>query len=224
MTYRDIPRISNSDLTAFKHTLFGMDYKVPQKAFAFGNALHELILEPHLSHSLPKEVDPELVQLLAGKVRQDRFCKWYLQFSRKEKVQLWECQNTGLLLKSKLDVVYKGATIIDFKSTSAKSYHQFVESFQRYDYDRQAAFYLDSIQGKRFIFIGVQKKSPYGLFYFEADSPFIRQGRKKYQALLRKWKEVQAINCIEYNKTGCSKYSDGNMPVVQVMPYSTSSL
>ena len=55
---------------------------------------------------------------------------------------------------------------------------------------RQAAFYLDSINAKRFVFVGIAKKAPHGLFIFEPDRDFIQAGRQKYRALLRKWKEV----------------------------------
>jgi hypothetical protein len=78
---------------------------------------------------------------------------------------------------------------VDLKTTSQTSYERFVKSCLDYDYDRQAAFYLDSVGAKRFIFIGIAKKSPHGLYFFEADRDFIAGGRKKYQALLRKWRE-----------------------------------
>ena len=45
--YRQIPAISNSDLTEYKHYLFGRKFRKPQKAFEFGSILHETILEPH---------------------------------------------------------------------------------------------------------------------------------------------------------------------------------
>lgn len=192
--YRNIPRISNSDLTAFKNKLFGIDFKIPEKAFAFGSAFHQLVLEPQVSHALPQEIDIALLQRLAGKVRQHRMCKWYMQFSRKENIQFFTDPDTGLECKSKLDIVYKDKTIIDFKTTSARDYRSFIATAQSYDYDRQAAFYVDSlsrdVKAKKFIFIGIQKIKPYDLFYFEPDAPFIDMGRKKYKALLRKWKEI----------------------------------
>ena len=42
--YRQIPAISNSDLTEFRNYLFGRPNFKPQKAFGFGSALHEMIL------------------------------------------------------------------------------------------------------------------------------------------------------------------------------------
>lgn len=197
MDYRSLPRISNSDLTSFRNHLFGYPDKKPVKAFAFGSALHELILEPNTILDLPDaDIDLGLIQHLAGKVRDDRFCKWALQFSRKEVVRLWDCPTTGLPLKSKLDIVHKNRIIIDIKSTSQRTYAGFRASCDQYDYDRQAAFYLDSVgipplggKGGRFVFVGVQKVVPHGLFVFNTatEPPFIDNGRRKYRALLREW-------------------------------------
>ena len=193
--YHSIPRISNSDLTRFKNQLFGKDEKRPEKAFAFGTAFHELVLEPKAIHSLPKEMDVALLQRLVSQVRQNAFCQWYLQFSQKENIVLFDDPDTGLGCKSKLDVVYKNRTIIDFKTTSARDYTSFLATCTAYDYDRQAAFYLDSIGGKRFVFVGVQKCKPFQLFFFEATTKpaFIQLGQKKYKALLRKWKETNGL-------------------------------
>ncbi len=118
--------------------------------------------------------------------------RWYLQYSRKEQVELFTDPDTGLACKSKLDVLYRRHTVLDFKTTSTRSLSEFVEKCSEYDYDRQAAFYLDAVGGKRFIFVGIQKIKPHALFYFEATAAngFVEYGRKKYKALLRKWKEV----------------------------------
>ena len=191
MDYRSLPRISNSDLTAFRNHLFGYPDRKPIKAFAFGSALHELVLEPNTILQLPDQsLDLALIQQLARQVQCNRFCKWALQFSRKEVVQLWQCPITGLPLKSKLDIVHKKRIIVDIKSTSQRTEAGFRLSCYQYDYDRQAAFYLDSIGAKRFILIGVQKTSPFNLFHFDATAEpgFIDSGRKKYRALLREWK------------------------------------
>lgn len=188
MDYRSLPRISNSDLTEFKHFIFGEVQYKPVNAFAFGSALHELILEPHTICNIP-DVDLALVQHLASAARNNRFLSWMLQFSKKEVVVLWTDEATGLELKSKIDINHKGTIVADVKSTSCKSLADFLRSAEKYDYDRQAAFYLDAVGGKKFVFIVVQKKIPYNIWVIEyhTDSEFIRSGRKKYKALLREW-------------------------------------
>ena len=190
-TYRQIPAISNSDLTDFKNYLFGRKFRKPQKAFDFGSVLHETILEPKNEIVIPDSVDMELINRLTKKVREDKFCKWILQFAGKERINLFTDPITDLRCKSKLDLVYKNSLIVDLKTTGQTTYEAFLQSCFDYDYDRQAAFYLDSIGGKRFVFVGIQKKAPYDLFFFDAskEKNFIETGRKKYKALLRKWKE-----------------------------------
>jgi hypothetical protein len=204
MDYRSIPRISNSDLTEFKNFIFNQASPMPSKALTFGSTLHELILEPDASNQIdrivPDGVDLTLIHKLAAQVRTDKFCKWALQFSKKESVQLWEDEATGLLLKSKLDLLHRNRLVIDLKSTSQRDYASFLKSLTTYDYDRQAAFYLDSIGSQantrpRFMFIGVQKVKPYNIWTveYQEGGSFILSGRKKYQALLREWKRRKEL-------------------------------
>ncbi len=194
MDYYSIRRISNSDLTAFKHKLLGMPQKLPTKAISFGIALHTLLLEPQKLEELLADVDEGLLNRLAGAVLADKQCRWYLRYSRKEQVELFEDAHTGLPCKAKLDIIYRRSTVLDFKTTSARTPHEFAAKCLQYDYDRQAAFYLDAIGGKWFIFVGTQKVKPFRLFHLEATARpgFVEYGRKKYQALLRKWKEVHS--------------------------------
>jgi hypothetical protein len=191
--YRQIPAISNSDLTEFRNYLFGRPNSKPQKAFDFGTALHEMILEPKKLIQAPEHVDMDLVQHLNKQVRTDKFCQWILQFASKEQVHLFTDSSTVLPCKTKLDLNFKNRLIVDLKTTSQTNYERFVKSCLEYDYDRQAAFYMDSIGAKRFVFVGIAKKSPHGLYIFEPNRDFIEGGRKKYKALLRKWKEYDYV-------------------------------
>jgi hypothetical protein len=195
MHYRSLPRISNSDLTEFRKIVLpqrGDGQPLPTKAFSFGAALHELVLEPHVIKALP-DVDLQLCMMLARRVRADPFCAWVLQFSAKEQIQLWQDETTGLALKSKLDIVHRSRLVVDIKTTSQRNYAAFVRSCYHYDYDRQAAFYMDSVGAngtatRRFRFVAVQKVKPFDIWHYEATPDFIASGRKKYTALLREWK------------------------------------
>lgn len=138
-------------------------------------------------------MDVQLVQHLSQQVRADKFCQWVLQFASKEQVHLFTEANTQLDCKTKLDLNYRNRLIIDLKTTIQPNCERFVKSCLDYDYDRQAAFYLDSVRASRFVFVGSAKKAPHGLYLFEPDRAFIETGRKKYQALLRKWKEMDYV-------------------------------
>jgi len=65
----------------------------------------------------------------------------------------------------------------------------FLASAEQYDYDRQAALYLDTLGADRFLIIGVQKKASHAVWLFDAttDPGFSERSRKKYTALLRRY-------------------------------------
>ena len=188
--YRAIPRISNSDLTTLHNRMFGIKhFGNPTKAFAFGTAVHELILEPHTILNLPEGVDIALVQEVARTARDTPSVKWALRFSKKEEIVLWDCPVTGLPLKCKLDMVYKNSTIYDIKTTTCRTVEAFEKSAEKYGYDRQAAFYLDSVGAKNFVFVVLSKTKKNGIFIIPCTKEFIEQGRKKYKKLSKNWSE-----------------------------------
>ncbi|GAA4448848.1 hypothetical protein GCM10023189_07340 [Nibrella saemangeumensis] len=232
--YRSIARVSNSDLTRLKEEHLGY-WSVPsarffpEKARAFGRAFHSHLLEPETIGTVLEQLLPDLTESgLVGKpmlngndkaklqqlmhtIRQDAFCQRYLRKSERERVVLFTDPMSGIACKARLDVVYtspkrRNALILDFKTTSARTQAQFLQTCYDYDYDRQAAFYLDSLRYAdlpewidtrrfRFIFIGVQKQRPHRLFAVDATSipNFVDYGRKKYRFWLRKWKEEQPV-------------------------------
>ncbi|MFY7908429.1 MAG: PD-(D/E)XK nuclease-like domain-containing protein [Emticicia sp.] len=198
--YRAYPSISNSDLTEFKNYLFGLNPFKPYKAFAFGSVLHSKLLEPHSPIIIPQDVDIDLIENLISRIKQNRFCSWVLNGSHNEMGILFNDKNTKLPCKAKLDLVCRKNIIVDIKTTSQRSYNAFVKSCYQYEYDRQAAFYLDAHNRQTpskscFFFVGVQKKEPYDIFVFDAlaHPNFIKDGRNKYQMLLQKWQEVGGI-------------------------------
>ena len=111
----------------------------------------------------------------------NRYCKSLLDDSEKEKTILWEESTTGTRCKSKLDII-RDTAIVDFKTTSASSLRAFVSCCQQYNYDRQMAFYADSVGAKQVCLIGVSKKAK-RLFFVQkyATSAFITEGRRKYR-------------------------------------------
>lgn len=56
------------------------------------------------------------------------------------------------------------ATIGDIKTTSTKTFQEFVKSARKYGYFRQAFVYCTLTDIKRFVFIGVRKTSPWDVF------------------------------------------------------------
>lgn len=199
------------------------------KAKVFGRTFHQHLLEPETIGTVLQQLLPDLtpgglampadanaldakrteqLSVLMKMIRQDAFCRRYLRLSERERVVLSTDPMTGVACKARLDMVYtspkrRNALIIDVKTTSARTQAQFLESCYTYDYDRQAAFYVDSLRNDdfnewamtrqfRFVFIGVMKQRPHRLFAVDATSipNFMEYGRKKYRFWLRKWQEA----------------------------------
>ena len=200
------------------------------KAKVFGRTFHQHLLEPETIGTVLQQLLPDLtpgglamaadsdvldakrtgqLNALMKTIRQDTFCRRYLRLSERERVVLSTDPTTGVACKARLDMVYtspkrRNALIIDVKTTSARTQAQFLESCYTYDYDRQAAFYVDSLRNAdfdewattqqfRFVFIGVMKQRPHRLFAVDATSipNFMEYGRKKYRFWLRKWQQEQ---------------------------------
>lgn len=131
--------------------------------------------------------------------------------SERERVVLFTDPTTQQACKARLDLVYtspkrQNTLILDFKTTSARTQAQFLQSCYNYDYDRQVAFYLDSLRHAdngewattkrfRFVLIGVMKQKPHRLFAVDATSipGFVDYGQKKYRFWLRKWQEASGL-------------------------------
>jgi len=225
-SYSLIPRVSNSDLTRLKEELLGYGTIpsarfFPETARTFGRAFHQHLLEPETIGAVIDQLLPDLsptesdrLQRLTETIQQDPFCRRYLRRSEKERVVLFTDPVSQVACKARLDLVYtspkrRSVLVMDFKTTSARTPAQFLQSCYDYDYDRQVAFYLDALRHAdsrlepegtgewadtrrfRFVLIGIRKQSPHRLFAIEATAipGFVDYGRKKYRFWLRKWRE-----------------------------------
>ncbi|GAA4459285.1 hypothetical protein GCM10023189_32730 [Nibrella saemangeumensis] len=189
MDYRSLPRYANSDLTEYRNQLFSTK---PEKSFqaaqVFGTLFHALLLEGSEPQAIPQATRKPLYAM-RDSVCQNRFASKVLETGLVEQVWLWDDPQTGLPCKCQTDIwVEATELIVDVKTTSARGYGEFLSACEQYAYDRQAAFYLDGVaKASRFVLLGVQKKAPYEVFYFEASATrgCIEGGRKKYQRLLK---------------------------------------
>ncbi len=195
-SYRRLTRIANSDLTELKNRLFGKHSPIASPALEFGTRFHNLLL-------LETDVEPTGRGATAQRRMLDvmrsnpLFCQ-LLTAGLAEEPHFWFDGPTGLPCKSRIDLrIPDCGLIVDVKTTSARSQAEFVSNCYRYDYDRQAAYYLDGCQqagesADRFLILGIQKQKPHNLYVEEIlkDSIFVDHGRRKYQRLLRSWQEV----------------------------------
>ncbi len=213
MSYYQLPRISNSDLTIASHTLQGIPYQKPETAFRLGGSFHELLLEPEKFRTECCEgLDISLLYRMHRTVVSNQYCKTLLDKSEKEKVILWQEPSTGVDCKCKVDLIDKSSAnhprVVDFKTTSARSLRAFINCCQQYNYDRQMAFYADSIGAKQVCLIGVSKKAQ-RLFFVQkyASSAFIAEGRRKYRFLLQRIQELDLYEAIYHARGNDSQPS-----------------
>jgi hypothetical protein len=90
--------------------------------------------------------------------------------------------------KGKADKVKKDC-VIDLKTTSSGELHSFKGSAYKYGYNRQSAFYMDGFNKSKFIFIVIEKSSPYNLYIYDCSDQFVESGREEYKYLLDVYKE-----------------------------------
>jgi hypothetical protein len=115
---------------------------------------------------------------------------------------VWECE--GVRLKARLDkLIWGGAklksgrelppTIVDLKKTrlGGGDLDRFSHSIRAYDYDMQAAFYVDAVKfhmpdkpAPEFIWVAVEDELPHAVSVVRATNEAIEIGRAKYRAAL----------------------------------------
>jgi hypothetical protein len=215
MDYYKIPRLSNSGMGALaKSPAHYQEYlkaEFDTPAMRFGRLVHTAILEPHLLNIAgfggdrrTKEGKAEYAAL-AESGKEPVSVEEYDSIMRMrdgvlatgliegdfEVPLLWTDSETGALCKGKADIITPYGMIWDVKTTQDAS--DFVYSVRKYDYDRQAAFYLDgansisgaygAAQATGFGWIVVEKTAPFGVKIFTASQTTIETGRAKYRPL-----------------------------------------
>lgn len=195
MDYRSLPRIANSDLSEFRdYLLFGRQPQArTSSALNFGTRFHEYSLTS--IDVAPTGQGAKPITRMLNVLKENYYYQQLISSCVTEMVHCWEDAVTGLPCKARLDMASIPARIIaDLKTTSANSQAEFEAHCQRYDYDRQAAYYLDGCRMgnclmDQFVILGIQKQQPHNLYVIVAgiDSPFIERGRQKYRRLLKSW-------------------------------------
>jgi hypothetical protein len=217
MSYYQLHRISNSDLTIAEHLLQGKPYQKPETAFRLGSAFHELVLEPEKFRAEScRGLDIALLYRMYRTVLANQYCKDMIAASRKEEVVLWHEPNTGIACKCKLDMILRQPgqlTVMDLKTTSASNLAAFMQACRQYNYDRQMAFYADSIGARQVCLIGVSKAAK-RLFFVQkySHSSFIARGRQKYLHLLKRVQELDLFENIYYAR------GNGSYPAPEQSP------
>ena len=191
--HRALPQVSNTDLSQLKAALLGKPNTPNPVALAYGSHFHTAVLEPPLyARTEERGIKWADLEQLARQVRRQRYCRDLLYRGQAEQSYTATHTATGVGVKLRPDLLIRSRagrqlTLLDFKTTSAPDLPHFLATLEKYDYDRQAALYLDVLGATRFLIVGVQKKAPHEVWRVELTAlpGLIEQGRKKYGTLLR---------------------------------------
>ena len=205
LNYFSRPETSNSDLTwldkYWRPEAFVIDLEA---AYRFGSLLDALITEPHLVNYFKYTVagaqytkdEFAKAEVMKRAFFSDAFCVSLQKMSHMQKVSVkhrfpisYNGINFFLNVRAKWDFFVEHTDLSgDLKSTACTTQKQFEESILHFNYDRQAAWYMDIENRSNFMFIGVSKvnnkifKVP-----VKRDGNLYRSGREKYQELAFKY-------------------------------------
>ena len=189
--YRALPAIANSDLSRLRDALDGRPPRPDSGsgALSFGTAFHTALLEPADYQPGQPGLNDTLIWWLVEGVKLNTELNRLLEQGVTERSAVFSEPTTGTLCKLRADLVLNQPgqpyTVIDFKTTLARDADHFRQQCSHYDYDRQAAFYLDALRADRFLLVGVQKVEPFGVFPLEVPAAMLAEGRRKYLNLLQ---------------------------------------
>ena len=199
--YYDRKEVSNSDLGAlekyFQPPSFFIDTTA---AFRFGSLLDAMITEGHTVDLLRETVcgiptiKEEWNKALAMKkvFFADPFCKALAAQCEMQKVSVkpnfdieFEGYKFQLPMRAKWDFFAPKIDLSgDLKTTASTTQKQFEETIYHYNYNRQAALYMD-LEGKtNFIFVGISKEN-HKIFKVpvKRGGEIYNSGKAKYQEL-----------------------------------------
>lgn len=213
--YRTAPGINNSELKHIRRSpahYWAQKQKPasePTDAQLFGTLLHALVLEPESARYVvrPEGLDYRTKEGKAWRAQQtepvldaDRardlencaaavlghpLAAAILAEAHKEVAVFKRDEETGLLLKGKLDILSKDSkgrvVIADIKTTDDASPAEFPYSARRWQYIRQPGYYSDLVGAERFLFIAIEKTAPYAVAVYEVDEPTITRSRMLYR-------------------------------------------
>jgi hypothetical protein len=217
--YDEIDYVSNSDLGELKKLLnCEVDRCTNLKEiFAFGNLVDALISEPELVNEEAQTVVDahgevlsftqaqwDQAQRMKRAAHNHPFVKLlvdHMEFQAVAKVEKFEidCEYAKFTIpaRGKADGIARAIkTGMDLKTTACTTVKSFLDSIALFDYDRQAAWYMDLFKLDRFIFVGISKKQNRQghheilLHAVERNDEMYKSGLAKYQKLAFQYKTL----------------------------------
>lgn len=132
---------------------------------------------------------------IATEVRSNRHVIRLIENAHAEMSVQWTDSASGIVCKARLDSFNEElGTVVDLKTTTDASPRGFQRKLYTYGYNRQAAWYLESLRAHNepahhFVFIAVEKEPPYCLGIYRLSDEAIRLSRLENEILLRRYAE-----------------------------------
>lgn len=206
INYYDRPEVSNSVLSELEKYWMPQTFIIDlEAAFRFGSLLDAMITEPMLVDYFKMQVagiqyskeEFEKAATMKKVFFADPFCKSLAAQCEMQKVSIkpnfpitYEGFNFKLDVRAKWDFFAPKIDLSgDLKTTASTTQKQFEQCIYHYNYDRQAAFYMDMENKSNFIFIGINKTAPHKIFKVpvKRGGEIYNSGKAKYQELAFKY-------------------------------------
>jgi hypothetical protein len=137
-------------------------------------------------------------QGMAESVYSHPSCRDILSDGEPEMAITWE--EEGINCKAKADWL-SPRYLIDLKTTTDSSEHQFSRTITNSSYFRQMAFYRSGLKAngvhiEKCIIIAVESKPPFTVGVYSLDEDYLTAGEGYYKGLLHKYKEVKDMKTL----------------------------
>lgn len=203
--YHALPQLSNSMLSAFDRELKNMEPISAIASLEFGSLVDAMLTEGvDVVNSLILNCDSltateiATAKSMVAVFSQDRVCELIHGMSTPQKVCFGRIffEKDGLKIdyeaRCKLDFwVSQTKTIVDLKTTKATTESGFMTAVNFFNYDRQAAFYMDLVSNSEgcrvddFMIIGQSTSKPHKVWKIK-----IKRGDKMYNSGLAKYQDL----------------------------------
>ena len=156
--YFKLPRLSNSGLTEIKDMLIGRNIPPSQQAFRFGSLLDAMLTQRH--NIEVSGASSEMMQMVLAMSKAWRKYELSATYDLMPSQVVHVEDVFGVEGKCMFDKQL-GKVGLDFKTTAAIDLYGFEKTIQTFDYDRQAAWYMEVGGVDFFTFIAFSKKYPH---------------------------------------------------------------
>jgi hypothetical protein len=206
--YYKLPEVSSSDLGELKRVWYNSERPDLEEIFNFGSLVDAMLTERHLldrtscSLMVPGSLDIHFSPLvwrqaetLEKALREDPAVALMLPAMRGQYIFrrtlgfTWEGEEHSIRGRCKFDLYSRiHKTGLDFKTTSCDTLKAFAAAVDFFDWDKQAAWYMDLARIDRHWIVGVSKKNGQVFKYVvERGDKNHKRGVEKYSIWAYRW-------------------------------------